>query len=265
MNQKTVKSLSSLTVVIILSLTFVGCNRSGSEAPAADAHAGHDDAANETEYVEGKGVKLSELGRVSVGLETAEVKESNASTTTTLHLQVFRHAGETSSSPGRYRQGYAYASVILPADQITTLKPGQAFTCSRDGEWFQVSVLDVDRQLESITGEAEIIAEIHDPENRLAIGSFAEGRLHAPAQASEDLVSVPQDAVLKTARGEFAYVINGEFFYRSPIKVIRETEDQALISEGLYEGDVVASRGVQQLYLIELQTTNGGQGCAHGH
>ncbi len=265
MKKSIINPLFHLLSVITVSLILVGCNRSEDKTSDVDAHEDHDHTAVETQFIEGKGVQLSKLGRVSVGLETAEVEESTQSSSKALTLQVFRHAGESGTSSGQYRQGYAYASVILPANQVSALKPGQPFTVSQDGEEFEASVLEIDRQLEPVTGEAEIIVEILDSENRLNIGSFAKGNLKRSGQSSEDLVSIPKEAVLKTARGEFAYVVNSEFFYRAPIKVKGETQDQVLISDGLFEGDIVASRGVQQLYLIELQTTNGGQGCAHGH
>ncbi|MEM6883935.1 MAG: hypothetical protein AAF571_02810 [Verrucomicrobiota bacterium] len=265
MKNSITKNLFPLLILTTISLTLSGCNRPGSNANTEDPHAGHDHAAAETHFVAGKGVQLSEQGRASVGLETTEVKESSAPSVRAFNWQAFRHADEASASSGTYRRGYAYASVILPSGELKALKPAQTFQALQNGELFQASILEIDRQLEPVTGEAEMIIEIADPDSLLKIGSFIEGHLNQPGGQSDYIVSIPKEAVLKTARGEFVYVANSEFFYRAPIKVKGENQDQALISDGLFEGDIVASRGVQQLYLIELQTTNGGQGCAHGH
>lgn len=75
---------------------------------------------------------------------------------------------------------------------------------------------------------------------------------------------LPHEALLRTAKGDFVYVVNGPRLLRTPVKVAADGTGWS-VDEGLYEGDQVAVAGVQGLWLAELQATNGGVGCAHGH
>ncbi len=78
-------------------------------------------------------------------------------------------------------------------------------------------------------------------------------------------VCIPASALLTTARGDFVYVVNGHYFFRSPVLAGRRSDDCIEIRDGLFEGDRVVSHGVKQLWLIELQAINGGEACTDGH
>ena len=77
--------------------------------------------------------------------------------------------------------------------------------------------------------------------------------------------AVPLEAVLSTATGPVVFVANGESFLRTPVSVGRKTATHIAITDGLYEGDLVAVKGVRTLALAEIQAVNGGVGCADGH
>ncbi len=233
-------------------------NQDESHTAVEESHEGHLHA--ETTFEPGKGVMLSEHGRASLELETSAVHTDAASISQRVSVQVYRRADEASVPAQSFRPGYAYASVIVPAAEAEGWELGQQAEADA-----KVKLLKIDWQLKPVTGQAEAIVEIHDPEVQLAIGDFVEVPLSQDATQYPDLVSIPESAVLKTAKGDFAYAANRKYFFRTPVKVEGIANGQALISDGVYEGDVVASRGVSQLYQIELQVINGGQGCAHGH
>ena len=76
---------------------------------------------------------------------------------------------------------------------------------------------------------------------------------------------VPQSALLRTVRGAFVYVENGEWLLRSPVRTGVEASGHIEVIEGLYEGDRIATSGVKALWLAEISAVNGGVGCADGH
>lgn len=73
---------------------------------------------------------------------------------------------------------------------------------------------------------------------------------------------LPAGALLRTVKGDFVYVVNGDWLLRTPVEV---AADGVTVTSGLYEGDVIATHGVRALWLAELQAINGGVGCADGH
>jgi multidrug efflux pump subunit AcrA (membrane-fusion protein) len=251
----------TLVVSGMVCFGFVACSDKRNEAEdqakveTVDPHAGHLHA--ETTFEPGKGVELSEHGRAAVGLKTSDVKLGALDAGKQYTVQVYRRADEASVPTQNFRQGYAYASVLLPADEARKWQLDQQRNNTR--------LLQIDWQLENVTGQAEAIVEIHDPEVQHQIGDFLQVELAADPAGAQEVVSIPESAVLQTAKGTFAYAANQQYFFRTPIEVVGNSQGQALIAEGLFEGDVIASAGVQQLYQIELQVINGGQGCAHGH
>jgi hypothetical protein len=79
------------------------------------------------------------------------------------------------------------------------------------------------------------------------------------------VLTIPAGALLRTVRGDFVFVDNGGWFLLTPVVATRSDGARVEISDGLYEGDVVVTRGVRKLALAEIQALNGGVGCADGH
>ncbi len=82
---------------------------------------------------------------------------------------------------------------------------------------------------------------------------------------SKGVAAVPADALLRTVKGDFVYVANGEWFLRTPVKIGASDGAWHEVKDGLYEGDSIVTRGTYALWLAELQAVNGGVGCADGH
>jgi multidrug efflux pump subunit AcrA (membrane-fusion protein) len=88
-----------------------------------------------------------------------------------------------------------------------------------------------------------------------AVGEFVE--LDFAAEPSL-VLSVPRSALLETATGNFVYVVSGEYFLRTPVKVGAHSADYVEITDGLHAGDTVVTSPVEQLWLAELRLTKGG-------
>ncbi len=82
---------------------------------------------------------------------------------------------------------------------------------------------------------------------------------------SGEVTAVPISALLRTVRGDFVYVANGDWFLRTPVVTGAANATHIEIKEGLYEGDAIVTQGVRALSLSEIQALNGGVGCADGH
>ncbi len=80
-----------------------------------------------------------------------------------------------------------------------------------------------------------------------------------------DVPSIPAEALLRTIKGDFVYVANGEWFLRTPVTIGATDATHVEIKDGLYEGDTIVVKGVRGLSLAEIQALNGGVGCADGH
>lgn len=78
-------------------------------------------------------------------------------------------------------------------------------------------------------------------------------------------LGVPAAAVLRTARGAFVFVKNGAWFVRAPVAAGPDRGGWCAVGEGLYEGDIVVTSGVEELWVAEIQAVNGGVSCTDGH
>lgn len=87
---------------------------------------------------------------------------------------------------------------------------------------------------------------------------------HAFAGAAPT-AAIPVEALLRTVKGDFVYVANGEWFLRTPVKIGAANATHIEIKDGLYEGDTIVVKGTRALSLAEIQALNGGVGCADGH
>jgi hypothetical protein len=77
--------------------------------------------------------------------------------------------------------------------------------------------------------------------------------------------AIPTAALVRTVKGDFVYVANGEWFLRTQVKLGASDSSFFAVEEGLYEGDKIVTHGARELWLAELQAVNGGVGCADGH
>lgn len=81
----------------------------------------------------------------------------------------------------------------------------------------------------------------------------------------QTVLTIPAGALVRAVRGDFVFVENGGWLLLTPVMAGAVLDGRVEIREGLYEGDIVATRGVRMLVLAEIQALNGGVGCADGH
>jgi hypothetical protein len=60
--------------------------------------------------------------------------------------------------------------------------------------------------------------------------------------------AIPESAIIRGAKEDFTYVLNGKHFVRTPL-------------ERLSPGDQVVTHGVKDLWMIELLAIRGGEPC----
>jgi multidrug efflux pump subunit AcrA (membrane-fusion protein) len=169
--------------------------------------------------------------------------------------QIYRDADEGET------KGFAYASGFVESNSARQLEARlPALVTAHDVVWTG-TVERLDRMLEGAAGKMEVLIEIPDPLRGLKVGDFVSVVVLSPNASPSSVVVLPQSAVLRTAYGPFAFVLNGDHFLRTPITIGDDSGEYVEITDGLYSGDAVAARPVETLYLIELRATKGGGHC----
>jgi multidrug efflux pump subunit AcrA (membrane-fusion protein) len=74
-------------------------------------------------------------------------------------------------------------------------------------------------------------------------------------------IVVPKSALLSGAEGDSVYTVNGTHLTRTRVKAGMTREDRVEIRDGLYAGDIVACKGVEGLWAVELSALKGGTPC----
>jgi multidrug efflux pump subunit AcrA (membrane-fusion protein) len=264
------KGFISLFVAGGLSLDIPACGAKPSEHSATDGpareendqHGGHhhgDEAAG-ARYVEGKGISLLDETKKAIGLELSEAGDRKLAPLVTLEAQVYRAATEP-SRPGGEQTGSAYATAFVDPPVAEKLKGGESATLEAHETSYEARVWRIDPVSKEALNNVEVILEIPDPGNTLHLGKFVSGSL-IESGAEQTVLTIPRSAVLETATGKFAFVENGDYLLRTAVTTGVENGDYAEITDGIYAGDIVASKPVETLYLIELRATKGG---GHSH
>ena len=109
-------------------------------------------------------------------------------------------------------------------------------------------------------GDVEVLVGITNSAARLKPGEFLTATIAIPREQTVNVV--PKSALLRSAEGTFVYTVNGDAYYRTAVKVDAEVEGLVEITDGLLPGDMVVTRSVEKLWLIELRATKGG---GHSH
>lgn len=265
------KSLFSLLLAGALSLGVSACGPKQSEHSDADSHeheegeedGGHHDHGEEAagaRYAEGKGITLLDETREAIGLEVQEAEERKLGPVVPLEAQVYRGADEP-SRPGGEQAASAYATAFVNPHLAEKLKGGESATLNTRDASYEAQVWRIDPVSREAVNSIEAILRIPDPRNTLKVGEFLSGSVIGSG-AQETVLTIPRSAVLETATGKFTFVQNGDFLLRTPITTGAENAEYAEVIDGIYAGDVVVTKSVETLYLIELRATKGG---GHSH
>ena len=236
---KSVRKLKQPLFVALAALVLAttGCRE---EASHTEDHE-RAETAKPCGFKEGHGVFVGEETRKAIGLAVVEVQPKTIPLMVRATARVF--------SPGK-------ASMTMECDVAGRLKPGTRATL---GGQHPAEVLAVNCANEPLGGADEVLVGFQA--DGLAPGAHVAATVELPA--GEPLQAVPESSVLTTATGDFVFAVNGEHFLRTPIKTAGRANGWVAVTDGLLEGDAVATSGVQELWRIELHATKAGAACAH--
>jgi len=218
-----------------------GCGR-----PHADAHAGHGHSVSATAesvptqatFKAGTGLILPPEIRTAIGLATAAVEERIVPPTLRIRAQVIA-AGPP-----------AFATASVSAVQAAFVA-NQTLTGAR--------LVKVAPHTPAPDSPVDLVLAL---DGNSSAGPGDDVDLTFRAAAAPPVPSIPRSALLRSAGGTFAYVVNGGAYLRTAVVVGAESADHLEVVEGLYAGDEVVTHPVEQLWLIELRATKGG---GHSH
>lgn len=226
-----------LVAAVAATLLFVGCAPSLPELLSGQAVG--------PEFNPSRGLYVPEETRRSLGVEIADVTERPIGPTLEFTVRVF-HAGPDGSR----------ATALVPAALAGRLSPGVPVEIRVAPDTRISGRLAGPGKPLSSTGMAELLVEC---EGRIEPGSFVSARVEAVR--SDAVTAVPRSAVVDGAAGPFVYVVSGEHFVRTPVRLGAAVADAVEIAEGLYPGDRVVSAAAMSLWLTELAAVKGGQAC----
>jgi hypothetical protein len=200
---------------------------------------------------EGKGLKLPEETRQSLGLQTAPAGPQSVHCQFSATAQVFEMRTNAAAA------GRVLASAFLPASAARP-KAGTRVEFRTTGSTNVTAsgtVVRVDETTRSAFGQVEVAMEAPEAAGRLAVGSSVAA--HLEAGAVQAATAIPRGALVRAALGDFVYVADGQFLKRVPVKVGVEDDAWAEILDGLPPGKVVVTHGALSLWLLELSEVGG--------
>jgi hypothetical protein len=229
-------------LLLLICVLLTGCDKLAEKTETA--------AKDLPSYKEGQGLWLPPETRKSIGLEIAEVSERKLAGQVTAEVQVYQTAANAVQAMGLIRR-----------EQAKRLQPGQtAALATKEGHAVTGKLIRVDEQIQAASGQAELLVEIPGTEKELGRGTYLTATFNV-GQA-ETVTVIPRSALLRTAEGDFVYVVNGDHLTRTAVKSGVESEGFVEITDGLYAGDKVAVKPVQTLWLTELRFVKGGAACS---
>jgi len=223
-----------------------------------DGHS-HDEPASGASFTPGKGVILSEETRRSLGVETVQVTERKVPLELRFTAQVFGENHKQTTAETHHAECTAKAAGLIALDKAIQVRRGQPVQiATKAGESFGGVVLGVEKAL--AIGDGEVLIGVTNSGARLKPGEFFSVTVSIPRTGA--MTAIPRSAVLRSAEGNFVYKQNGDAYLRTAIKTNAEAEGFVEVTDGLRTGDIVVSKPVEKLWLIELRATKGG-GHAH--
>ena len=219
----------------------------------------HEEVSSGATFKPGKGVMISDETRQILGLAISGVTEEKLPKVIRLNLQIFGETHRFSEAGMDHTGCDVHGSGFLAPDQVSFIEPKQTVKVSTaDNRTFEGFVLSTKKS--PAQGEDEVLVGVKDAATALKDGDFVTATIFIPRD--EPVTVIPRSSLLRTAEGTFVYVVNGDAFYRTPVKAGSETEDRVEITDGLFAGDQVVTNPVETLWIIELRATKGG---GHSH
>lgn len=191
-------------------------------------------------FKSGKGLRISDETKQIIGLEIVEASDQKLSAEFSATVQIFRADDSRAEATG-----------FVTDTEAKQFKPGQTVRLKSSDAAIEGKLVRLLPLAQS--GRTEVLLEISKP---FKIGTTLEATFTAPG--AQTVTAIPRSAVLKTTEGAFAYVVNGDYFFRTAIKTGAENKDFVEVKDGLYSGDQIVKLPVMTLWLAELQAIKGG-------
>ena len=255
--------LTTLFALLGLAFVLTGCGKGHDhEHEKGEAAAGHghgEESPSGASFKAGKGVILTDETRQSLGVETMDVTERKLSLEIRFPAQVFGEEHKPTAAEMHHAECTAKAAGLMAQEKASQVRPGQpAQLANKAGESFGGVILGINKAL--AIGDVEVVVGVTNSGERLKPGDFLSVRVSISREQA--VMAVPKSAVLRTAEGTFVYTQNGDAHFRTAIKTGAEAEGFVEVTDGLLSGDVVVTKPVEKLWLIELRATKGG---GHSH
>lgn len=132
----------------------------------------------------------------------------------------------------------------VPESNLGQIRSGQAVVVTVDayeGRSFEAVVEAIDPQIDAQGRAVVLRARIDNREGLLRPGLFARVRLTLEARPA--VASVPEDALIPTAEGQFVFLVDGETARRVPVETGARRDARVEIRKGLEEGMRVVTAG----------------------
>lgn len=232
------KTLILTSIALAAALALSGCG-------PADAKTHEQPPENGAQFKKDFGLTLTDTMKKAIALKIAEVSEEKIAPAFTVALSA---------------TGSAEVGGWLTAEQAGLVKPGMEVELHADTGAQTGKVVRVEKAPYATVGDFEITVA---PATPLDAGTRVTAAFRGAA--GDAVTAVPGAALLRTAEGAFVYVVNGEFYVRTPVKTGAQSGAHVEITDGLYTGDQIVVSPVMSLWLAELQVLRGGKACTCGH
>ncbi|MDJ0654377.1 MAG: efflux RND transporter periplasmic adaptor subunit [Xanthomonadales bacterium] len=136
------------------------------------------------------------------------------------------------------------AEIFVPERELSALRPGQSALLELDAlaqDEFSGQLARVSPVVDPDTGTFKVTIEIRDPDPRLKPGMF--GRVNIVYDVKENVVTIPQDALIIEDRERYVYVVENDRARRVDVVAGYVTEGRVEILQGLDEGEEVVTAG----------------------
>ncbi|MBE0712183.1 MAG: efflux RND transporter periplasmic adaptor subunit [Candidatus Aminicenantes bacterium] len=138
--------------------------------------------------------------------------------------------------------------VFVPTSDAIMLKTGLPADVSTEilkGEAFKGAVTLINPRVDVQTGTIKVTVEVYDDTLRLKPGMFVEVRIATGEK--ENVLVIPRKAILYKQGKTFVFVLQNNLAGQREVTLGLTEEDQAEVTSGLAEGDVIISVGVENI------------------
>jgi membrane fusion protein (multidrug efflux system) len=138
--------------------------------------------------------------------------------------------------------------VYVPTSDAILLKTGLSAEVTTEilkGELFKGAITLINPRVDVQTGTIKVTVEVYDDTLRLRPGMFVEVRVATGAK--EGVLVIPRKAILYKTGKTYVFVLKDGLAGQREVTLGLTEEDQAEVTAGLAEGDVIVSVGVENL------------------